>query len=523
MPQAQQAHDQHDANANADPAHEHKREPAEQHQQDEQRAADAKKQGLDKHPGGNDALGKKENLLAPFFADMQAVASELVGEFTPLGLHFRPEILLATAMQEAASHDPANARSFDNGLGIMQITPYKGQLSAPVAKAIGWDNAQGVEWNIQHSRWRDARANLLAGGYTMLGKAHSIKGGVAKIWGEMDEGHRWRAVLYAYNAGEGSAIRALKQGGPNAPMISTFTHQGKQVSHDYTAEIQAKMDYVEGHDPFGGGGGASKPPQGGGQHEQQPHHDAGHPIKASVGQGGANHKADVLAVQRRLLERGLDPGAIDGLMGPHTLAAIKHLQASFMSAVDGLIEPGLATVHHLFFEHGIVHPTEHHKPEQHHAAGHEQPPAHGKAPEVVPNDAHLAHIQPGVKLTGPIAANYRVLQPFLPAGTVMTSGYRSDEDQASLIHRYFHSHGGPAAITDTEKEREWLAETHGMVIGRVGSSPHRTGLAFDLSGAPIGEIQAAVMRCVREKPAEFHYSRLIFERANNCVHVEVSH
>ena len=38
-------------------------------------------------------------------------------------------------------------------------------------------------------------------------------------------------------------------------MISTYTDpSGKRVSHDYTAEIKAKMDYVDSHDPFGGAG-----------------------------------------------------------------------------------------------------------------------------------------------------------------------------------------------------------------------------------------------------------------------------
>src|SRR3954469_21986237 len=118
------------------------------------------------HPGGGDALGKKENLLAPFYDQMVEVAHELAGQFQPLGLHFRPEILLATAMQEAANKDPLTARSFDNGLGIMQITPYKGKLDASVAKSINWDNSKDVEYNIAHSNWRSAKANLLAGAYT---------------------------------------------------------------------------------------------------------------------------------------------------------------------------------------------------------------------------------------------------------------------------------------------------------------------------------------------------------------------
>src|ERR1043165_2782031 len=110
---------------------------------------DASAEAINRHPGGKDALGTKENILAPYYDEMVAVAHELAGQFTPLGLHFRPEILLATAMQEASAKDPLNARSFDNGLGIMQITPFNGKLDPAVAKAIGWDNSKSVEFNIQ--------------------------------------------------------------------------------------------------------------------------------------------------------------------------------------------------------------------------------------------------------------------------------------------------------------------------------------------------------------------------------------
>jgi hypothetical protein len=438
-------------------------------------------------------------------------------------------------MQEAANQDPANARSFDNGLGIMQITPYKGQLGGSVAKAIGWDNSKDVEYNIAHSNWRNAKANILAGAYTMLGKAQAIKGGVPKTWQDMDEVHRWRAVLFAYNAGEGSAINALKQGGPNGSMISTYTYKGQKISHDYTAEIKGKMDYVEGHDPFAANGKApteqstggtapttnTKPPE----DQQKPEHQdeqaqGPHPITASVGQGGVNHKRDVMAVQKRLAERGLHPGAPDGVMGPHTVAAIDAFQSSFMPHPDGLIEPGKATEHQLFFENGPVQPHKEapaKKPQQ----GGGQNAAEGEQ-QVVKNDGALPRIEPGVKLTDAIVANYRVLVPFLPQSVYLTSGLRTDEDQANLIHRYYKSHGGHG-IDDTEQQREWLKSQFGMIIAKVGSSPHRTGLAFDLSGAPLSEISAAVQRCKREKPSEFHLKDTIVERANNCLHVDVTH
>src|SRR3954471_12012690 len=322
------------------------------------------------HPGGKDALGAKENVLAPFYDQMVEVAHEIAPQFTPLGLHFRPEILLATAMQEASSKDPLTTRSFDNGLGIMQITPYKGKLDPGVAKAINWDNSKDVEFNVQHSNWRSAKANLTAGANTMLGKARAIKGGVAKTWEQMDEPHRWRAVLYAYNAGEGSAISALRKGGPNAAMISTFTDKsGKTVSHDYTAEIQGKLDYVDSHDPFAAGGketpGGPAPsgggPSGGGAHDA-PHPASADGIQQSVGRGGANQRKDVIAVQTRLKERGVDPQGIDGEVGPHTIHAIEAFQATFLPHPDGLISNNQTTEKHLFGGSGKVSTTPPAKP-----------------------------------------------------------------------------------------------------------------------------------------------------------------
>ena len=324
-------------------------------------------------PGGKDGFGTKENLLAPFYKQMAEVATELAPQFTSLGLQFRPEILLATAMQEAANREPLTNRSFDNGLGIMQITPFHGQLDPGVAKAINWDNSKDIETNIQQSNWRDAKSNLLAGAQTMLGKARSIKRGVPTVWEQMDEPHRWRAVLYAYNAGEGSAINVLRTGGPNAAMISTFTNpKGQVVSHDYTAEIQAKMDYVDGHDPFSGDPGKAGPtpeaPAPAGPTPQGPTPQAPAPagptpqqssspatsaplgIKRSVGRGGANTSADVRAVQVQLQAHGIDPGSIDGKLGPHTISAIERFQLAFMARPDGLILPDNITAQHLWSE-----------------------------------------------------------------------------------------------------------------------------------------------------------------------------
>lgn len=320
--------------------------------------------------GGNDALGKKENTLLQWKQEMIEVSNELAGKFEPLGLKFRPQILLATAMQEAAVKDPLNAVSFDNGLGIMQITPYKGKLDPDVAKAIGWDNNKSVAENKKSANWRNAKANLRAGAFTMLGKAKAIKRGVAATWEKMDEPHRWRAVLFGYNAGEGAAISALKRGGPNATMISTFTDpKGRRVSHDYTKEIKEKMDYVDSHDPFEGGGapdsdakpdtdGEGETTSGGGGKTTD--ENATGNIKASVGRGGKNRKADVGAVQEQLAARGINPGKPDQLIGPKTIGAIESFQQTALGFSDGLISPGKNTEKELFGGSGKVRET---KPE----------------------------------------------------------------------------------------------------------------------------------------------------------------
>ena len=66
-------------------------------------------------------------------------------------------------------------------------------------------------------------------------------------------------------------------------------------------------------------------------------------LLASVGANGKNLRDDVLTVQRLLKSKDCNPGAVDGSCGTNTINAIRKFQATFMSAPDGLIEPGRTT------------------------------------------------------------------------------------------------------------------------------------------------------------------------------------
>lgn len=67
------------------------------------------------------------------------------------------------------------------------------------------------------------------------------------------------------------------------------------------------------------------------------------PITKSVGLNGANLKRDVLHVQSLLnywrQQNGQRPIGCDGIVGPITIAAIKHFQSVKTGIVDGRVDP----------------------------------------------------------------------------------------------------------------------------------------------------------------------------------------
>lgn len=80
----------------------------------------------------------------------------------------------------------------------------------------------------------------------------------------------------------------------------------------------------------------------------EPEKYLGATLAGSVGKGGDNQRAEVIAVQTRLRFSGIETGLLDGRYGPRTAAAILEFQKHFLREPDGLIEPGKRTAKELF-------------------------------------------------------------------------------------------------------------------------------------------------------------------------------
>lgn len=318
-----------------------------------------------------------------------------------------------------------------------------------------------------------------------------------------------------------------------------------------------------------GGGAQRKARDGGGRHR----------LRGSVGRRGQNQRDDVSWVQSVLGLR------TDGRATAGLVQAIRSFQRAFLRRVDGLIEVGKRTERHLLERGGGAPATEPSRPQprlrlpsifrrppvgeasgargggqrtggprsggprpgstgssagstagrqpagtmprqqrnsrgQYIVGGYPSSrPAGTKWPmysgAVVSASIPGLSIRSGVKLTPAVVRAARIVAQYLPRGTVMTSAWRSDEEQAGLIVRFA---GG---LTGGDLARAFEVARSRKAIGWVGNSNHRPGLAFDLSGAPLRSIEAAVNRARREH-AEAGITGTIFESNNNCFHVNVA-
>jgi peptidoglycan hydrolase-like protein with peptidoglycan-binding domain len=99
----------------------------------------------------------------------------------------------------------------------------------------------------------------------------------------------------------------------------------------------------------------------------------------------ASPQANVTGIQKALQKLGFDPGKIDGILGPHTQAAIKQFQQANGLAADGIAGPKTQAALAKALQGGTATPP---------------PPPSGAAPESA--TASTADAQPAKKVAAPL-------------------------------------------------------------------------------------------------------------------------
>jgi hypothetical protein len=140
-----------------------------------------------------------------------------------------------------------------------------------------------------------------------------------------------------------------------------------------------------------------------------------------------------------------------------------------------------------------------------------------------------------VKLLEPAAAFLKMVGPWLPDNTKISSSSRSSKGQSDIIKYYGKSklNIDPATIDTAEKvealRKKLVAKpTPGLYIGRVASNPdapneayagHYGGLAIDFSGVALSTLEKHLREAEQYMPSVI-ISMLLVENSNGCVHVQ---
>jgi len=123
-----------------------------------------------------------------------------------------------------------------------------------------------------------------------------------------------------------------------------------------------------------------------------------------------------------------------------------------------------------------------------------------------------------VKLTPVIKNAFKWLQPYLPKGSRLTSGLRTQEDQDRIIRNYAKRNNVPSDDLDVAHKK---LKGLGFIVKRfIGRSGHGDGTAFDVSGANLDQIASAVKAVSEDDSIPVKLTALI-ERKNNAVHITV--
>ena len=137
-------------------------------------------------------------------------------------------------------------------------------------------------------------------------------------------------------------------------------------------------------------------------------------------------------------------------------------------------------------------------------------------------------VNSGVKFNAKLRNAWEWLSPFLPDGSVMTSGGRTQADQNRIIRNYAKRHGYTGNENDYDAMHAFT-KSKGLVIARRIGSGHGSFEAMDISGAPLNQIEAAVNAVSANTNIPVTFSefkrgvrnRSIVEPKNNAVHVGI--
>ena len=121
------------------------------------------------------------------------------------------------------------------------------------------------------------------------------------------------------------------------------------------------------------------------------------------------------------------------------------------------------------------------------------------------------------------------LKPYLPPGTRLSSVYRPASAQLAFIVRKAKKEGyvfeKPPVLHDRDT---WIGALQFLrdldyKIAEPNKSMHQRGIAYDLVGKKLDDIEAGVRRAVKEGRITLAKTKrpILRETKNNCVHVEI--
>lgn len=160
-------------------------------------------------------------------------------------------------------------------------------------------------------------------------------------------------------------------------------------------------------------------------------------------------------------------------------------------------------------------------------------PQAGNTIQMQKETKRMMGMRPGCKVNDLILAGWRSLQPFLPRGSVMTSGFRTPEDQKRIINNYWkRATGRPIPEHLRHDDRVWrqasriLTKQYGYIVGPPWTKnpyAHLKGTAFDVSGPDLHGIVEAVRMVSGDNRIPVKFRKPLLENKNRCVHIGIEH